>query len=109
MSASIRLAASDLNIGMVVLAGNLVGLLPVLGVFATSGQMLLTRGMACAPAARLGPFAFFSVVFGAALGWFFWDKIPGWLTVAGTLLVLISAMLVGRGMPHTTAVAVDAG
>ena len=81
----------------------------VLGVFATSGQMLLTRGLACAPAARLGPFAFFSVVFGSALGWIFWDEMLGWFTVAGTLLVLISALRVGRGMPHTTAVAVDAG
>jgi hypothetical protein len=39
----------------------------------------------------------------------FWDEILGWLTVAGTLLVLSSALLVGRGMPHSTAVAVNAG
>jgi drug/metabolite transporter (DMT)-like permease len=73
----------------------------VLGIFATAGQMLLTRGMACAPAARLGPFAFFSVVFAAALGWVFWDEVLGWPTVFGTLLVLVSAVLVGRGMPRT--------
>jgi drug/metabolite transporter (DMT)-like permease len=53
--------------------------------------------MACAPAARLGPFTFFSVVFGAVLGWLFWDEVLGWATLAGTLLVLTSALLVGRG------------
>ena len=70
----------------------------VLGCFATAGQMLLTRGMAYAPAARLGPFAFFSVVFGAVLGWVFWDEILGWPTLVGSLLVLVSAIVVGRGM-----------
>ena len=72
----------------------------MLGFFATSGQILLTRGMSCAPAARLGPFTFFSVVFGALLGWLFWDEILGWPIIAGTLLILASAMMVGRGMPQ---------
>lgn len=71
----------------------------VLGAFATAGQLLLTRGMACAPAARLGPFAFFSVVFGAILGWMFWEELLHWPMLAGTLLVLLSAILAGRGMP----------
>ena len=72
----------------------------LLGGFATAGQLLLTRGMACAPAARLGPFAFFSVVFGAVLGWLFWQEVLGWSTVIGTLLVMASAVWVGRGMPR---------
>lgn len=78
----------------------------LLGTFATGGQILLTRGMACAPAARLGPFAFFSVVFAAALGWLFWEEVLGWPTIVGTLLVLMSAVLAGRGMPHTSAIPV---
>jgi drug/metabolite transporter (DMT)-like permease len=69
----------------------------LLGAFATLGQLLLTRGMGCAPAARLGPFTFFSVVFGAVLGWVFWDEVLGWPVIAGSLLVLGSALLVGRG------------
>ena len=81
----------------------------VLGLFATAGQILLTRGMACAPAARLGPFAFFSVVFGAILGWVFWNEVLGWPTVFGTLLVLTSALVVGRGMRHTAPLPVNAG
>ena len=74
------------------------GWLLLIGGFATMGQMLLTRGMGHAPAARLAPFTFFSVVFGALLGWMFWDELLGWPTIVGTLLVLLSALLVGRGL-----------
>jgi drug/metabolite transporter (DMT)-like permease len=69
----------------------------LLGICATGGQFLLTRGMASAPAARLAPFTFFSVVFGAALGWLFWDELLRWTTLAGALLVLVAALVVGRG------------
>lgn len=79
-----------------------IGWLLLLGGLATAGQVLLTRGMACAPAARLGPFAFFSVIFGAMLGWLFWDEILRWQTVVGALLVMASAIMAGRGMPHSS-------
>lgn len=85
-----------------------VGWLFVLGGLATAGQWLLTSGMACAPAARLGPFAFFSVVFGALLGWLFWEEVLRWPTLAGTLLVFTSALIVGRGMPQRAALPVGA-
>lgn len=68
------------------------------GALATAAQLLLTRGMGCAPAARLGPFTFFSVIFGALLGWWFWEELLAWSTLVGTLLVLGSALLVGRGL-----------
>jgi len=73
------------------------GWLLLLALFATAGQLLLTRGMACAPAARLGPFTFFSVIFGAALGWFLWNEAITLATSAGALLILLSAFLSGRG------------
>lgn len=69
----------------------------LLGLCATGGQFLLTRGMASAPAARLAPFTFFSVVFGALLGWLLWDELLRWTTLAGALFVLVAALLVGRG------------
>lgn len=69
----------------------------VLGACATGGQFLLTRGMASAPAARLAPFTFFSVVFGALLGWLLWDELLRWTTLAGALLVLVAALVVSRG------------
>ena len=83
--------------------------LGLLGLFATAGQLLLTRGMACAPAARLGPFAFFSVIFAAILGWIFWDEVLGWAGIAGSLLVLVSAVLVGRGISPASVPTIAAG
>ena len=81
----------------------------LLGGLATAGQMLPTRGMACAPAPRLGPFTFFSVIFGALLGWLFWEEALAWPTIIGTLLVMSSAILAGRGLPHTSALPARAG
>lgn len=79
----------------------------LLAAFATAGQLLLTRGMACAPAARLGPFTFLSVVFGAALGWFLWDEAITLTTSVGALLILFSAYLTGRGRSPVAAPATD--
>lgn len=70
--------------------------LVAVGGFATLGQMLLTRGFAASPAARLGPFAFFSVVFAALLGWLFWREPLTWTTVLGSLLVLAAGLIVSR-------------
>lgn len=83
------------------------GWLLLIGGFATVGQMLLTRGMGHAPAARLAPFTFFSVVFGALLGWAFWEEVLGWPTIIGTTLVLLSALLVGRGLKPATVLAAN--
>jgi drug/metabolite transporter (DMT)-like permease len=79
--------------------------LVLLALFATAGQLLLTRGMASAPAARLGPFTFFSVLFGAALGWFLWDEQVTLATSVGALLILLSAFLTGRGRKRQTRIA----
>jgi drug/metabolite transporter (DMT)-like permease len=79
--------------------------LVLLALFATAGQLLLTRGMASAPAARLGPFTFFSVLFGAALGWFLWDEQITLATSVGALLILLSAFLTGRGRKRQARIA----
>ena len=76
---------------------NQVSWLIILGVFATAGQLSMTRGFACAPAARLGPFAFFSVLFGAYFGWLFWDEMVTIATAIGALLIMLSGVLTGRG------------
>jgi drug/metabolite transporter (DMT)-like permease len=67
-----------------------------IGGFATLGQMLLTRGFAASPAARLGPFAFFSVVFAALMGWWFWSEPLSWTGVLGSILVLLAGIMVSR-------------
>jgi drug/metabolite transporter (DMT)-like permease len=65
--------------------------------FATLGQLCLTRGLALAPAARMGAFGYFAVVFGALYGWVFWNEPLLWWTVAGSALILLAGLLAGRG------------
>jgi len=74
----------------------LVPWLVAIGALATLGQLLLTRGFSAAPAARMGAFGFFAVIFGAAFGWLFWDEVLRWTTVAGTVLVVLAGIVVSR-------------
>lgn len=69
------------------------GLLAAMGISATGGQLLLTRAYALAPAAQVGPFTYTVVLFSAALGWFWWDEVPGPWAVIGTLLVVLAGVL----------------
>jgi drug/metabolite transporter (DMT)-like permease len=77
----------------------LTGFLWLVGVaaFATLGQLCLTRALALAPAARMGAFGDFAVVFGALYGWVFWSEPLLWWTVAGSALILLAGLLPGRG------------
>ena len=67
-------------------------MLAAAGGFATMGQYLLSRGYGCAPAAQIAPFTYTSVVFAAVYGWLFWQELPGWMSAAGTLLVVIASI-----------------
>jgi len=63
------------------------------GVLSTVAQILMTRGYSHAPAAQVGPFLYAIVVFAALLGWAFWGEIPDWLSLAGTLLVVLAGIV----------------
>ena len=66
------------------------------GLFATIGQLLLTRAYACAPAGRVGPFLYTGVIFSGVLDWLMWDVLPGAPFVFGALLVTLAAILALR-------------
>ena len=72
-------------------------LLGLMGVMGTAGQLLLTRGYGIAPAAKVSPFTYFSVVFGAAYGYLFWGEVLDWLFVAGALLIAVAGVMAVRG------------
>jgi drug/metabolite transporter (DMT)-like permease len=63
------------------------------GCFATAGQYLLSKGYGYAPAAQIGPYTYTSVVFAASYGWLFWKEVPDWLSVGGTVLIVIAGAL----------------
>ena len=75
------------------------GLLALMGLLGTAGQLMLSRGYAVAPAAQVSPFTYFSVVFGAAWGYLFWDETLDWLFVAGALLIAVAGIMAVRGKP----------
>ncbi len=71
----------------------LLGLLLVMGVLATTAQLLMTRGYALAPAAQVGPFGYTIVIFAALLGWLLWGEVPDARAAWGALLVMGAGVL----------------
>ena len=74
-----------------------LGLLLVIGAAGTAGQLLLTRGYAAAPAARIAPFTYFSVVFAALYGYLFWREVLSAQFLAGALLIGVAGVMALRG------------
>jgi len=70
-------------------------LLLAIGLTATMGQLCLTRAYSLAPAARIGPFTYTSVIFSALLAWWLWgERLDGW-TALGCALVIATCVMVG--------------
>lgn len=68
-----------------------------IGPLATLAQLLMTRGYASAPASRVGIFTYSSVIFGASLGWWFWDELWDLVSIAGAVLVASAGAMALRG------------
>jgi drug/metabolite transporter (DMT)-like permease len=68
----------------------------LMGVFATVGQLTLTRAYFHAPAARVGPFLYAGPVFAGLLDWLIWGRLPDALFVAGAVVVIGAATLALR-------------
>ena len=66
------------------------------GALATAGQFLLTRGYALKPAGQLAPFSYFSLLFGALLGWIFWQEALTWGILIGASLIVVGGLLASR-------------
>jgi drug/metabolite transporter (DMT)-like permease len=75
-----------------------------IGLLGTLGQILLTQGYATATPARVGPFTYFSVVFGATYGYLFWDERLDWYFVSGALLIAFAGMLALHDRRGTVAI-----
>lgn len=72
------------------------GFLLLMAVFATVGQLTLTRAYVHAPAARVGPFIYAGPVFAGLLDWLLWGHLPDGLFVVGAVLVTAAATLALR-------------
>jgi drug/metabolite transporter (DMT)-like permease len=72
------------------------GLLVVIGLCATGGQWLLTRGYGAASPGQIGPFTYTSVVFAGVYGALLWGEIPDAAFIAGALLIAAAGLLALR-------------
>ena len=68
-------------------------LLILIGLLASVGQFLLTKGYSLAPAAQVGPFTYGNVVFAALIGWIFWGETLDALTWVGAFLICIAGVI----------------
>ena len=72
------------------------GVLLLMGVFATVGQLTLTRAYVHATAASVGPFLYAGPVFAGFLDWLIWGRLPDALFVVGAVVVVAAATLALR-------------
>lgn len=70
-----------------------------LGVLATAAQLTLTRAYSLAPAGRVGPFVYTSVIFAGALDWIFHGTLPDVLSLCGAVLVIAAGIIALRAKP----------
>ena len=63
------------------------------GLSATLGQLLLTHGYSLAPAARVSPYSYNTIIFAAIYGWIFWSETPDILTLFGALLIICAGII----------------
>lgn len=75
------------------LDGQQLGFMLGTGLFATIGQLQLTRAYACAPAARVGAMGYSAVVFAGLLGWMVWGETPDAWSLLGAVLVIGTCIL----------------
>lgn len=63
------------------------------GLFATIGQLQLTKAYAAAPAARIGAVGYSTVIFAGLIGWLVWGEAPDGYSLIGALLVITTCLL----------------
>lgn len=68
-------------------------LLVLIGVLAGLGQFALTQAYAHAPASRISPFSYTTVIFATLFGWILWSEVPDALSFIGAALVCVAGVL----------------
>lgn len=68
-------------------------MLAAVGILATVGQLFLTTAYSRAPAVRVGPLTYVTVIFAALYGWLSWGETPDLFSVSGAVLVGVGGVL----------------
>lgn len=70
------------------------------GLFLLGSTTFIVKAMGHAPAWLLAPLGYSAVVFSALLDWLVLDKLPGMVSSAGIMLVIVSGISTMRFAPH---------
>lgn len=65
----------------------------ILGVIASAAQLAVTKGYRIAPTGAIGVYSYSAIIYGALLGWLFWQEIPSWFTWAGAVLIVMAGLI----------------
>ncbi|WP_426416315.1 DMT family transporter [Aestuariirhabdus sp. LZHN29] len=68
-------------------------LILLMAALSTGAQLSLSQAYALAPAGRLGPFTYSSILFATLFGWLLWGESLSLITFAGIALVIIAGVL----------------
>jgi len=71
-------------------------LLVLLGACGTIGQLFLTKAYVLAPASRVAPFTYSSILFAAIVGWIFWGETVTLITLTGALMIISAGIIILR-------------
>ena len=72
------------------------GFLAGIGGVNTLAQWFLSKAYGSAPAARIAPVSYLTVLLAALFGWVLWDEVPDAYAIGGAVLIFLSALLVMR-------------
>jgi drug/metabolite transporter (DMT)-like permease len=71
-----------------------LALLVLVGLVGGVAQIMLTEAYASAQVSALGPFSYSSILWAVALGWVVFSDAPGWSTLAGAALIVVSGLYI---------------
>ncbi|MBU0754533.1 MAG: DMT family transporter, partial [Planctomycetes bacterium] len=75
--------------------------LVAMAVFAALGQVMMTLGLGTVPATRGTALSNLQVAFALIYGSLFFDEIPGWVTVAGAVVIVCAQLLLTTSRRET--------
>lgn len=65
----------------------------VIGLLATTSQIIMSRAYGLAPPGLIGPVAYLAIVFAGLLAWLLWNEAPGSLSLLGAALIFAASLL----------------
>lgn len=70
-----------------------LGLLLVIGLLATTSQIIMSKAYSLAPPGLIGPFAYLAIVFAGLIAWLRWGETPDLTSLFGAALIFTSSLL----------------